>query len=97
MFAALGDVTRLALIMRLCNQGPLPIVRLCEGIPVTRQAVTKHLHALESAGLVCCIGAGRGRSWEIRTRQLAQLRDYLAQISSHWDQALSRLKILMET
>jgi DNA-binding transcriptional ArsR family regulator len=97
IFAALGDVTRLGLIKRLCDQGPLPIVKLADGVPVSRQAVTKHLHALESAGLVHCNGCGRGSVWEIRTRRLFELNGYLNQISGHWDQALSRLRTIVES
>src|SRR2546428_8000572 len=50
VFAALGDETRLRLVARLCTEGPLSIVRLSAGAAVTRQAVTKHLHALAAAG-----------------------------------------------
>ena len=52
LFAALGDETRLKLVGRLCVDGPLSIARLSEGAGVTRQAVTKHLQALDDAGLV---------------------------------------------
>jgi DNA-binding transcriptional ArsR family regulator len=97
VFAALGDVTRLGLIKRLCDQGPMPIVRLAAGLPVSRQAVTKHLHALESAGLVRCVGSGRGGSWEIRSRRLTEVRGYLDQISSQWDEAIARLKAMVES
>jgi DNA-binding transcriptional ArsR family regulator len=97
IFAALGDVTRLGLIKRLCDQGPLPIVKLADGVPLSRQAVTKHLYALQSAGLVHCNGAGRGSVWEIRTRRLIELSGYLNQISGQWDQALSRLRTIVES
>jgi DNA-binding transcriptional ArsR family regulator len=96
-FAALGDTTRLGLIRRLCDQGPLPIAKLADGVPVTRQAVTKHLHALETAGLVRCVGAGRGSVWEIRTRRLSEVRGYLDQIATQWDTALARLKAMVES
>ena len=52
IFAALGDETRLQIVGRLCEDGPLSIVRLTDGTEVSRQAVTKHLHVLEEAGLV---------------------------------------------
>ncbi|MDQ2944670.1 MAG: ArsR family transcriptional regulator [Acidobacteriota bacterium] len=97
IFAALGDVTRLTLIKRLCDQGPLPIAKLASGTLVSRQAVTKHLHALESVGLARCNGAGRGSIWEMQTRRLAEVCGYLDQISDHWDQALSRLRTVVES
>jgi DNA-binding transcriptional ArsR family regulator len=46
VFAALGDTTRLRLMHRLSSEGPLSITRLSEGSGITRQAITRHLHAL---------------------------------------------------
>ena len=65
VFAALGDETRLNVIARLCASGPQSIARLTEGASVSRQAITKHLHALAQAGLVRSKRAGRERIWEI--------------------------------
>lgn len=96
VFAALGDDTRLRILARLCGGGPLSIVRLTEGAAVSRQAVTKHLRALESAGLVRSGRVGRHRIWELQTRRLTEVRDYLDQISSQWDEALGRLRDLVE-
>src|SRR2546428_13842382 len=50
VFAALGDETRLRLVVRLCTEGPLSIVRLRPGAPVTLQAGHKHPHALPASG-----------------------------------------------
>ena len=52
VFAALGDTTRLGLVRRLSTEGPLSITRLSEGSGMTRQAITRHLHALGKVGLV---------------------------------------------
>ena len=52
MFAALGDGRRLHIVARLCQDGPQSIARLTHGAKVSRQAITKHLHVVESAGLV---------------------------------------------
>ena len=94
VFAALGDETRLQLVARLCTEGPLPIARLSAGSPVTRQAVTKHLHALAGAGLVRrrASGRGRGRVWELRPRAVDEARRYLDRISELWDDALTRMR-----
>src|SRR5262249_7845064 len=97
VFAALGDATRLRIVARLCDGGPLSIVRLPEGTPTSRQAVTKHLRALEGAGLVRSGRAGRERIWELETKRLAEVRRYLDQISTQWDEALVRLRDLVET
>src|ERR1700722_15817229 len=51
LFAALGDETRLRLVARLCDGGPMSITRLAEGSDVTRQGVTKHLRVMERARL----------------------------------------------
>ena len=96
MFAALGDETRLAIVARLCTAGPQSIAELTEGARVTRQAVTKHLHALAEAGLVKSKRDGRERIWEMQTRRLADARRYLDQISTQWDEAIDRLRALVE-
>ena len=96
VFAALGDETRLAIVARLCTAGPQSIVELTEGASVTRQAITKHLHALAEAGLVKSKRDGRERIWEMQTRRLAEARRYLDQISTQWDEAIDRLRALVE-
>jgi DNA-binding transcriptional ArsR family regulator len=97
LFAALGDDTRLRIVAQLCSKGPQSTVRLTEGSEVSRQAVTKHLRALESVGLVRSGRAGRARLWELRPKQLAEVQVYLNQISSQWDNALARLKHMVES
>ncbi len=65
VFSALGDPTRLAVVARLCGEGPLSIARLADGAEVTRQAITKHLHALAGAGVVRGSRRGREQIWEL--------------------------------
>jgi DNA-binding transcriptional ArsR family regulator len=96
IFAALGDETRLRIVARMCGEGPLSIMRLAAGATVSRQAITKHLHALEDAGLARSSRVGRERIWELRTRRLSAATRYLDQISRHWDAALDRLRALVE-
>src|SRR5438034_11338273 len=96
VFAALGDRTRLRLLSRLCADGPLSIARLSEDADVTRQAITKHLHALAAAGLVRDRRRGRERIWELEPQRLDEARRYLDHISTQWDAALDRLKALVE-
>jgi len=96
VFAALGDGTRLNIVARLCASGPQSIVRLTEGTNVSRQAVTKHLHALADAGLVRSTREGRAQIWELQPKRLAQARRYLDQISDQWDEAIDRLRTLVE-
>ena len=96
IFAALGDATRLRIVARMCGEGPLSIMRLASGARVSRQAITKHLHALEEAGLARSSRVGRERIWELRTRRLSEATRYLDAISEHWDAVLGRLRALVE-
>ena len=96
VFAALGDELRLTLVTRLGSEGPLSITSLTEGTRVTRQAVTKHLHVLEGAGLVRAARQGREQHWEVRTAPLAEARRCLDVIARQWDDALARLKAAVE-
>ena len=96
MFAALGDSVRLAMLARLCADGPLPTVSLKQGADVTRQGITKHLHVLEEAGLVSSERVGRDRQWQIRAQQLAAAREYLDLVSAQWDLRLERLRAFVE-
>jgi DNA-binding transcriptional ArsR family regulator len=95
LFAALGDATRLSLLRRL-SDGPLSITRLSRGTGVTRQAITKHLHTLDAAGLVRHARRGRERLWELDRRRLERAKRYLDQISAQWDAALDRLRSFVE-
>lgn len=96
VFAALGDATRLQIVARLCSGGPASIMRLAHGARVSRQAVTKHLYALEHAGIARSARAGRERIWELRPQRLSEVQRYLEQISDQWDAALGRLRAFVE-
>jgi DNA-binding transcriptional ArsR family regulator len=96
IFAALGDRTRLKIVARLCGEGPLSIARLTDGGSITRQAVTKHLRALERAGLAQSSRIGRERLWKLRARRLADARRYLEEIAAGWDAAIDRLRSHVE-
>jgi DNA-binding transcriptional ArsR family regulator len=96
VFAALGDTTRLAVVARLCTEGPLSIVRLSDESGVTRQAITKHLQVLADAGLVRHRRSGRERIWELEPKRLEKARRCLDQISDQWDVAVGRLKAFVE-
>jgi DNA-binding transcriptional ArsR family regulator len=96
VFAALGDETRLAIVVRLCRSGPQSIAQLTEDAKVTRQAVTKHLDLLAQAGLVRSARDGREKLWSVRTPRLTEAQKWLDQISRDWDDAIERLRILVE-
>ena len=63
---------------------------------MTRQAVTKHLETLAGAGIVHSRRSGRERLWELETERLARTGKYLEEISKQWDEAIARLKKLVE-
>jgi DNA-binding transcriptional ArsR family regulator len=96
LFAALGDETRLRLIIRLASGGPGSITRLSAKSAVSRQAITKHLRVLADAGLVRSTRRGRERVWDLETGRLADAHQYLDRISKQWDDALDRLKRFVE-
>jgi DNA-binding transcriptional ArsR family regulator len=96
VFAALGDETRLRLVGRLSEDGPMSIARLTEGADVTRQAVAKHLRVMEDAGLVRGARAGRESVWQLEPKPLATAQRSLELISRRWDDALARLREFVE-
>jgi DNA-binding transcriptional ArsR family regulator len=96
VFAALGDETRLGLVVRLCEEGPQSIAKLTEGADVTRQAVTKHLRVLADAGVVQGSRDGRESVWRIEPDRLEAASRSLDVVSARWDAALGRLRLLVE-
>jgi DNA-binding transcriptional ArsR family regulator len=96
IFAALGDRTRLRILSRLSEGRPLSITRLTDGARISRQAVTKHLHALAGVGLVASQRAGRERIWLLQPRRIEEVRRHLAAISRQWDDAIERLRVFVE-
>ena len=97
VFAALGDETRLSVLTRLANGRAQSISHLTAGTNLTRQAVTKHLRVLEDAGIVCCLRVGRESQFALKPKPIDDVRDYLERVSKQWDDALARLKSLVES
>jgi len=96
LFAALGDETRLRLIVVLCAGWAMSITQLTSGTQITRQAVTKHLQVLAEVGLVRDVKSGRERLWEFEMDKLDEARRSLEIIAQQWDQALASLKRAVE-
>jgi DNA-binding transcriptional ArsR family regulator len=96
LFAALGDETRLTLLVKLGDGRLLSITELAAGSPLTRQAITKHLRVLETAGLVRAHRRGRESLFQVRPARLAEARRSLEAISQQWDDALARLKAFVQ-
>ena len=96
VFAALGDETRLGLLARLTNGEPQSISRLTSGTRLTRQAVTKHLRVLEGAGVVHSVKTGRESRFALEPKTIIDAQTYLEHVFRQWDNALARLKALVE-
>jgi len=97
VFAALGDRTRLALVEKLARGQPYSIAGLTEGSTITRQAISKHLRVLKTAGVVQSVRRGRENRFELDPRPIESMREYLDFVSDQWNRALSRLKHFVET
>jgi DNA-binding transcriptional ArsR family regulator len=96
VFAALGDETRLSLVMKLAGGGSCSISQLAEGSQLTRQGITKHLRVLEDAGLVHGVKAGRENLFVFNPQAIVEMQAYLDTVSRQWDDALGRLKTFVE-
>ncbi len=96
LFAALGDETRLSLVVKLSQGIPHSISQLTDGSPLTRQGITKHLHVLEKAGIVRSVRTGREILFKLDPAPLKEVKDYLELVSGQWDHALSKLKAFVE-
>lgn len=84
------------MVVRLAEAGPMSITKLAAGSKITRQAITKHLHVMEEAGLVRRRSRGRESVWQLRKGGLEQARHYLDIISKQWDEALERFRAFVE-
>ncbi len=97
MFAALGDETRLRLLVKLGTGEAKSITQLALDLPVTRQAVTKHLRVLERASLVTQQIQGRERRFLACHQGITEAHAALDSISKQWDDVLHRLKYHIES
>jgi DNA-binding transcriptional ArsR family regulator len=92
VFAALSDPTRRAVIRSLSQDGPSTLTELAGRLPVTRQAVTKHLEALEQAGLVASDARGRGARYRLTPRPMTDAMRWMADVGGEWDDRLEALR-----
>ena len=95
-FLAISDATRRHVLEQLRTQGPLSVTDLSEPLSITRQAVTKHLDVLESAGLLEYERLGRRRIHRLKAQPLEDVADWLAPYAAAWDRRLSRLRTHLE-
>src|SRR5680860_1506218 len=92
VFDALADPTRRAIVEQLSASPYLTISELSKQFPVSRQAVTKHLTQLESAGLIAIRTRGRERQVSLRPQALEIASTWLGEIERQWDGRLTALQ-----
>lgn len=91
VFAALADPTRREVLRSLSVRPELTASRLAGELPMSRQAVAKHLAALHRAGLVEAHREGRETRYVLTPAPLAEAMDWMADVGARWDGRLARL------
>jgi ArsR family transcriptional regulator, cadmium/lead-responsive transcriptional repressor len=97
VFEALADPTRREVMRRLAEGGPATATELAGELPVTRQAVAKHLATLAEAGLVSSDRHGRETRFSFTPEPLADAVSWMADVGRQWDDRLSALSQYLET
>jgi DNA-binding transcriptional ArsR family regulator len=92
VFAALADPTRRRMIETLAARGTATATGLAGELPITRQAVAKHLAALKRARLVRSARAGRETRYSLDAEPLAGVSEWVALVGAEWDARLARLR-----
>lgn len=97
VWAAVGDPLRRRLLDALLSRGEATATTLAGELPVTRQAVAKHLAVLDRVGLVERRRQGREVRYAVRPEQLDAATRWLARIAAQWDDRLAAIKRLAES
>jgi ArsR family transcriptional regulator, cadmium/lead-responsive transcriptional repressor len=97
VFAALSDPTRREVIRSLAERPGLTASLLAGELPVTRQAVSKHLAALSDAGLVQARREGRETRYTLTPAPLAGAMEWMVEVGAEWDVRLERLAVTADT
>ena len=96
LWSAIGDPTRRRMLDLLLVEGGGTATTLGEQLPVTRQAVAKHLVVLDRVGLVRAAPSGREKRYRVDDAQLARAVAQLSSVGSAWDARLTRIKRIAE-
>jgi DNA-binding transcriptional ArsR family regulator len=92
VFAALADPTRRAILAALASRGPATATDLAVDLPITRQAIAKHLSLLAEAGLVTAEPGERRRvRYRLRSEPMQVAQQFLAALARDWDSPLGTL------
>jgi DNA-binding transcriptional ArsR family regulator len=96
LWSAIGDPTRRRMLDLLLRAGDGTATSLGQQLPVSRQAVAKHLGVLDRVGLVRATPAGREKRYRVDDEQLARVVAQLSSVGSAWDARLQRIKRIAE-
>ena len=96
VFAALADPTRRLLVERMAGASTVTASGLASELPITRQAVAKHLAALARAKLVRSARVGRETRYELDAAPLSEAARWIAAVGAEWDGRLEDLERLFE-
>ncbi|MFI6002096.1 ArsR/SmtB family transcription factor [Streptomyces sp. NPDC051366] len=97
VLAALADPTRRRLLDLLAAQGEASATALADRLPVSRQAVVKHLAVLDAAGLVSGSRVGREVRYAVRPVALDATARWMAALAADWDRRLAHIKRIAES
>ncbi len=97
LWSAIGDPTRRRLLDLLLVDGMGTATTLSAQLPVTRQAVAKHLAVLDRVGLVTATPVGRESRYHVDEEQIARAVEQLAAVGTAWDARMRRIKRIAET
>jgi DNA-binding transcriptional ArsR family regulator len=92
VFAALADPTRRRMIETLASRGTVTATGLAAELPITRQAVAKHLAALKRARLVRAARTGRETRYSLDAAPLTGVSEWVELVGAEWDARLERLR-----
>jgi DNA-binding transcriptional ArsR family regulator len=96
LWEAMADPTRRKLLDLLVARGPATATTLTAEMPVSRQAISKHLALLQRVGLVDGHRQGREVRYEVREQRLAEATGALSEVAKRWDRRLRTIKQLAE-
>jgi len=97
VFVALSDPTRRHLLETLGGRAPASATTLARGLPVSRQAVLKHLQVLQDSELVTSGRSGREVLFRVRPERLLSTASWMTTLAATWDQRLAALKAHAES